>query len=156
MINYAIFSLQTTEYLVNISGWQTDMTQNNSFYINKNKSLIWEGKLCRLWILAGGKNASHFFNYFQMNETIQKRFWKDEKITFVYFQCDVETATGVYSCLSVDMMFKRQVCSTTTIPPLLCCLDHTYHFFYVAIISNQEVHCLVLNFILNLLFFCLK
>ena len=26
-----------------------------------------------------------------------------------YFQCDVETATGVYSCLSVDMMFKRQV-----------------------------------------------
>ena len=26
-------------------------------------------------------------------------------------QCDVETATGVYSCLSVDMMFKRQVSS---------------------------------------------
>ena len=25
------------------------------------------------------------------------------------FQCDVETATGLYSCLSVDMMFKRQV-----------------------------------------------
>ena len=28
---------------------------------------------------------------------------------YKYFQCDVETATGVYSCLSVDMMFKRQV-----------------------------------------------
>ena len=28
-----------------------------------------------------------------------------------YFQCDVETATGVYSCLSVDMMFKRQASS---------------------------------------------
>ena len=76
------------------------------------------------WLVE--KNASHFFNYFQMNETIQKRFWKVEKITFVHFQCDVETATGVYSCLSVDMMFKRQVCSTTTIP-LLCCLDHTYY-----------------------------
>ena len=25
------------------------------------------------------------------------------------FQCDVETATGVYSCLSVDMQFKRQL-----------------------------------------------
>ena len=24
-------------------------------------------------------------------------------------QCDVETATGVYSCLSVDMQFKREI-----------------------------------------------
>ena len=24
-------------------------------------------------------------------------------------QCDVETATGIYSCLSVDMQFKRQL-----------------------------------------------
>ena len=28
---------------------------------------------------------------------------------FLIFQCDVRTATGVYSCLSVDMQFKRQV-----------------------------------------------
>ena len=31
-----------------------------------------------------------------------------DKLVYV-LQCDVETATGVYSCLSVDMMFKRQV-----------------------------------------------
>ena len=29
--------------------------------------------------------------------------------SIMMFQCDVETATGVYSCLSVDMMFKRQL-----------------------------------------------
>ena len=28
---------------------------------------------------------------------------------FLFAQCDVETATGVYSCLSVDMQFKRQI-----------------------------------------------
>ena len=33
-----------------------------------------------------------------------------DKLVYV-LQCDVETATGVYSCLSVDMMFKRQVSS---------------------------------------------
>ena len=32
------------------------------------------------------------------------------ELTFSHFvQCDVETATGVYSCLSVDMQFKRQL-----------------------------------------------
>ena len=29
--------------------------------------------------------------------------------SFYCSQCDVKTATGVYSCLSVDMQFKRQV-----------------------------------------------
>ena len=28
---------------------------------------------------------------------------------YLILQCDVRTATGVYSCLSVDMQFKRQV-----------------------------------------------
>ena len=30
-------------------------------------------------------------------------------ISHNFVQCDVETATGVYSCLSVDMQFKRQL-----------------------------------------------
>ena len=36
---------------------------------------------------------------------------REGTLNWEYFQCDVETATGVYSCLSVDMMFKRQASS---------------------------------------------
>ena len=47
-----------------------------------------------------------------------------DKLVYV-LQCDVETATGVYSCLSVDMMFKRQVSSVLLSSVLLsvaqCC-----------------------------------
>ena len=38
-----------------------------------------------------------------------RKILKFHSVVCVYSQCDVETATGIYSCLSVDMQFKRQL-----------------------------------------------
>jgi len=64
-------------------------------------------------------------------------------------KCDVETATGVYSCLSVDMMFKRQLSYyvfTIYVPTFMTVcvswmsfwLDHKESFFLTDIFRYLE------------------
>ena len=69
--------------------------------------------------------------------------------SIMLFQCDVETATGVYSCLSVDMMFKRQLSYyvfTIYVPTFMTVcvswmsfwLDHKESFFLTDIFRYLE------------------
>ena len=62
-------------------------------------------------------------------------------IRYFISQCDVQTATGVYSCLSVDMQFKRQVriwINNNQIFPNHCC-QLSYYVFTIYVPTFMTV-----------------